>query len=111
MFDLSDGDDSNSQELANDSCSEVHDEGLSIDGVWNKATIKGHQLIWESGDTWVISQIPHTKILTVKGRLYTAELRADDRLYWNDGDIWTRVDVKHNFNSQDLVNRGCASPA
>jgi serine/threonine protein kinase len=64
---------------------------VDIDGSWSKGDIQGQRLIWHDGHVDAIQKIGSTAF-TVKlpeGE-QTAELMADGKLHWSDGDVWAR---------------------
>merc|ERR1719446_169437 len=66
---------------------------LGINGAWSKGTIRGDKLMWRHGQETQIQMTNGTVFETkLDDVVYVGELR-EDRIYWSDGDVWTRQDV------------------
>jgi len=60
-----------------------------FEGKWNKAGISKNTLTWNEGEEVAICVLSDTTFrMKYVGRIYTAELREDGRLQWDDGDVW-----------------------
>jgi hypothetical protein len=63
----------------------------SIEGSWNKGTIKGNRLTWKSGAITLLDNHTATSLWMMrKGEAFTAELKRDGKLHWSNGSIWHR---------------------
>merc|ERR1719356_834879 len=62
---------------------------LSLEGKWSKGTIIGDVLYGGNGLEISITKTAFEVVLD--GQRYTAELKADRKLHWSDGDIWTML--------------------
>jgi hypothetical protein len=63
-----------------------------FNGVWCHGVINGNVLTWNDASISQICIDDMTRVIevTYDGVSYSGELRADDQIYWNDGDIWSR---------------------
>eukprot|EP00931_Biecheleriopsis_adriatica_P110347 TRINITY_DN8460_c0_g1_i1.p1 TRINITY_DN8460_c0_g1~~TRINITY_DN8460_c0_g1_i1.p1 ORF type:complete len:984 (-),score=268.14 TRINITY_DN8460_c0_g1_i1:31-2982(-) len=64
---------------------------LSLDGHWSGAEIRGGKVIWENGSSHDIEMVDSRHVRLLLGdELFHGELRDDGKLYWEDGDVWTK---------------------
>jgi len=71
---------------------------IGFNGQWSRGVISGDKLTWRDGTVPAseaqIQIVDGRKLETTwNGSSYTGELRDDDRIYWSDGDVWTRQKV------------------
>jgi hypothetical protein len=65
-----------------------------LNGEWTKASINGDHLYWPTGDVDTLTIKSATSFeVTLPSGYFTAELWADGRLHWCDGDVWDRLQV------------------
>mmetsp|Transcript_65504 Transcript_65504/g.103746 ORF Transcript_65504/g.103746 Transcript_65504/m.103746 type:complete len:391 (-) Transcript_65504:27-1199(-) len=65
--------------------------GKAFEGVWAKGTIANGKMYFRGefqGDIRFIDDKNFAMI--VEGKRYTAELKSDGKMYWSDGDVWSR---------------------
>lgn len=65
--------------------------GEAFEGVWAKGTIAGGKMYFRGefqGDIRFVDDRNFAMI--VEGKRYTAELKSDGKMYWSDGDVWSR---------------------
>jgi len=92
---------------------------LKFDGVWGPAYLKEGNLTWNEGETVQIDVLSDTQFRMVYvGKTYSAELRSDGKLYWSDGDRWSRQSIPHTVDlsartdgSQDRRSTGPVATA
>lgn len=72
----------------------LKDDGTPVfDGVWNpKALINGKKLVWlVDNSEAMLSFIGQNKCSVIfDGKEYTATMEEENRLVWDDGDVWMR---------------------
>jgi hypothetical protein len=66
-------------------------------GVWGPASIEKSSLVWNEGEIVKIDIVSETQFSMTyycdpqyAPRVFAAELRGDGKLYWSDGDVWSR---------------------
>merc|ERR1712113_1301855 len=63
-----------------------------FDGDWSSATIRGNLLTWRDGQISLLAFPGPRKLqMTCSGKAYAGELHPDGKIYWDDGDVWTRI--------------------
>merc|ERR1719446_522963 len=69
----------------------------SLDGHWTKGTIEGDVLTWREGGAggnkpkFTRTSPKECKLITKKGT-YKGKLEADGKIWWSDGDVWSRCE-------------------
>lgn len=75
----------------------LKEDGTPIfDGVWNpKALINGKKLIWLIDNTETeLTFIGQNKCSVMfEGKVYTATMEEENKLVWDDGDVWERGEL------------------
>merc|ERR1712216_65356 len=80
------------------------EEDNRFDGSWEShasgehmATISGHKLLSVDGEVQELQRTSATAFsFEMYGEAFSAELQADGRLVWSDGDIWVRKAAAHS---------------
>merc|ERR1712087_135923 len=77
-------------------------------GEWGPACICNETLTWNEGEDVPITIIS-SKVFQMNyvGKTYTARLRIDGELQWDDGDVWSRRHHTENLNAQTLASVPC----
>jgi len=79
------------QEVVADEEWDVHLTDALFVGEWEVAFIDDGMLVWNEGESVAIEVVDEYQFrLIYVGKTYDAELRADGKLHWSDGDVWSR---------------------
>merc|ERR1712187_1086673 len=76
-------------------------------GAWGPASISENSLAWNEGESVKIDVVNEKQLsMTYFNRYgsletFFAELRADGRLHWNDGDVWSRGNVFPSWKQRE----------
>jgi hypothetical protein len=84
-------------------CAELRDDGRlhwddgdvwtrvqpKFEGSWRDATISKNRLTWNEGEEVAIDMLSHSSFrMFYLGKMYTAEVKDNGTLCWDDGDVW-----------------------
>merc|ERR1719272_1517164 len=63
----------------------------SFSGLWSKGSINGGMITWADGNVDKLQSVgPYMVEVSSQQPACRGELKVDDKIYWSDGEVWTR---------------------
>lgn len=76
----------------------------SFEGHWTVGVISGSKIIWRLGGETNLLFTSHSKVeMPMNGAVAMGTLETDGSLYWDDGNVWTRVEAPRDTHQDTAM--------